>query len=152
VHRGLMADDAGLAYLALLSGGFWPCSGVRALGGGERRCACGFAGPLLHVHFCLGGSGAGDVCGVAGEARHEWREGVRRLFHQAGVDSRMGAGPSLAKLARWLGGTADSPLPPQLSLSLPPLFSATFGVWAASQRAAFVPRMFPAAARVPPRL
>jgi len=146
-RRTLKADAAGVSFLALLAGAFWPCSEVRARGGGPRRCACGYDTGNLTLHFCLGDNGDGVVCRAAGPARAEFRSRVLEAFAIYGEDAHEAAPPTHAKLARWLGGGGLSGLDEDLAALLPRVFAATLGEWAARERPTTIDAMFPDATR-----
>jgi len=145
LRRSINADDEGLSVFALMAGVFWPCSAVRARGGRPRRCACGYAGGDLAVHFCFGDAGDGAACTVAVGARAQWRKCVEATFAHYGSDARAAEAPSVALLAHWLGGGGRRGVDPDLAFYLPQIFCATLGRWAASERDAFAESMFPGA-------
>ena len=99
----------------------------------------------LVVHFCLGDDGSGVPCTAAVDARKEWRKRVRAAFGASGEISWLSqAAPSLAVVARCLGGGGRGQVSKWLARTLPKIFIETFGEWAASERrcSGAVERMF----------
>ena len=98
----------------------------------------------LVVHFVLGDDGTGVPCTAAVDARKEWRKRVRAAFGASGEISWLSqAAPSLAVVARCLGGGGRGQVSKWLARKLPKIFMETFGEWAASERrSGAVDRMF----------
>ena len=148
LRRSTMATDAGLSVFALFAGAWWPCCASRVRDA-PRACVCGYKeddgpGRNLVVHFLLGDDGTGVPCTAAVDARKEWRKRVRAAFGASGEISWLSqAAPSLAVVARCLGGGGRRQVSKWLARKLPKIFIETFGEWAASERCSgAVDRMF----------
>ena len=88
------------AYLALLTGTFWPCPLARDAERGfnrSRYCECGAYSNAVDVHFLLR---IGPRCSVGTDAVAEWRTRVARAFRAYGCDRALRAARSLAPRAR----------------------------------------------------
>ncbi|KAJ1447942.1 hypothetical protein M885DRAFT_540943 [Pelagophyceae sp. CCMP2097] len=129
------ADEAGLSVPAMLVGAFWPCVQIRC-SGRPRRCPCGYTGQNLMLHFIFGDAGDGIACTAARQERADFERRITRRFDAEGLGWRVGAtdGPSIKKLARWLGGGGQW-MPRKLAEGLPHDFIATFGEYARRARA-----------------
>jgi hypothetical protein len=117
----------------MLVGAFWPCAHIRC-SGRPRRCPCGYKGKNLRLHFVFGDAGDGIACTVAGPERADYKRRVTARFRDEGQGWLIGENdqPSIAKLARWLGGQG---LSKELADGLPHDFIATFGEYARRARA-----------------
>jgi len=153
------AGDATGAYLALLAGCLRAAPLCRGTGNvwGTRRCACGYDGPDIDVHWFLGrAEGSVLECTEAAEARDDFMDEALAALDETGCFEVAKAAPVWSResaavllgtpaelprdLARHLPtdgrGYARSKLPQNLQIRLRDAFISTLGAWHARRGAA----------------